>query len=99
MLKAFLEDLVILHRFSCPLSEQNDIVECMDHIFVERGLAMLHQEFMPLIFWPYKISITVYLMNHMSSKVLNDLSLFEFVYHKCPTYKTLKTFGTQCFPV
>lgn len=72
-------------------------MECQHHCIIEKGLALLDQSHMPLYFWSYYMSTTIYLISRLPIKSLNNLYTYEFQFHKIPYYTMIRTFGTQCF--
>lgn len=51
-------------------------VECKYRHLVEIGLTLLHHASMPLEYWSLTFQVVVHLINHMSSKVTTNKSLF-----------------------
>ncbi|KAE8657094.1 hypothetical protein F3Y22_tig00116997pilonHSYRG00993 [Hibiscus syriacus] len=89
----------ILHRVTCPhSSEQNGVVECKHRHLIELALVLLAQASLPIKFWSYAVTTTAYLINRLPSKVLNNISPFEKLFHKKPDYTTMCVFGCRCFP-
>lgn len=64
---------------------------------VQKGLALIHQSSMPLSYWHYAMSTSIYLMKILPNKILNNLSPYELLFGKLLDYTILKTFGAQCF--
>jgi len=71
---------------------------CRHQYIVETGLTLLGQCSAPLRFWNYAFELSVYLINHMSTLVLQNKSPFECLFRRTPDYNFLCTFGCLCFP-
>ena len=68
------------------------------HHIVEVGLALLAHASMPLKFWDEAFLTATYLINLMSSKVINNISPSERLLGVPPDYKPLRVFGCACWP-
>jgi hypothetical protein len=53
---------------------------------------------MPLKFWDEAFQTATYLINRLPSKIINDSSLLERLFHRTPDYTFLCTFGCVCWP-
>ena len=90
----------IIHRVSCPhTSEQNGIVERKHRHLVELGLTLLAQSSLPFYLWPDAFSCAIYLINRLSTAVLQQKSPIEVLYKTKPDYSSLRVFGCQCFHI
>ena len=90
----------IQYQVSCPHTpQQNGIAKRKHRQIVESGLAMLHQSNLPLSYWFYAFSIVAFLINRISSSILNFLSPWQKLYHQKPPLQALRTFGCACFPL
>ena len=88
----------ILHQSSCPHTpKQNGVSERKHRHVVETRLA-LYQSHLPLNYWSYAFSTTIYLMNRLPSSVLGFHSPWEKLYYKPPLLHALKAFGYACYP-
>lgn len=88
----------ILTKSTYPyILEENRVIEYRHRRIIERGLALLLIAHVILSYWPYAISTTTYLMNRVPTKVFFGLSPFEVLFDKSSFYRSLKTFGCQCF--
>lgn len=91
--------LGIHHRISCPHSHaQNGSVERKHRHIVETGLTLLHHASLPIKFWDFAFLTAAYLINRLPSPLLHYKSPFQLLYHRSPTYSTLRTFGCACWP-
>jgi hypothetical protein len=62
------------------------------------GLAPLAHASVPLKFWDEAFLTTVFLINRLPSKVINDQTPFEHLLGHLPDYSFLRTFGCACWP-
>jgi hypothetical protein len=53
---------------------------------------------MPLKFWDEAFLTAMYLINHLPTRVLDDLSPMEQLFKSLPNYSMLKIFGCACWP-
>jgi histone deacetylase 1/2 len=89
----------IIHELSCPSTpQQNGRVERKNRHIVETGLALLFESNVPTKYWPYAFQIVAYVINRLPTKVLSFKSPYEVLFHKIPSYNTLKVFGSLCYP-
>jgi hypothetical protein len=54
---------------------------------------------LPLTYWPYAFSTSVYLINRLPSSTRGFKSPWEVLFHHTPTYTLFKSFGCACFPL
>jgi hypothetical protein len=72
--------------------QQNGAVEHKHHHIVEVGLALLSHASMPLKFWDVPFLIAACLINHIPSKVIDNLTPLESLHNKKLDYSALHTF-------
>ena len=65
---------------------------------VEIRLALLAHASLPMKFWQYAFQSATFLINRMSSKVVNNDSPYYTLFHKIPEYKSFRVFGCLCYP-
>jgi hypothetical protein len=95
----FFTSLSIAHRVSCPHThQQNGSAKRKHRHIVETGLALLAHAGMPLKFWDEAFLTAMYLINHLPTRVLDDLSPMEQLFKSLPNYSMLKIFGCACWP-
>lgn len=98
-LKSFFNDNGIVHRISCPYTqEQNGVAERKHRHVVDMGLSLLHQASLPSQYWDEAFLTSTHLINRLPTPVLHHKTPYEALYHKPPTYSHLKIFGCSCFP-
>ena len=78
--------------------EHNGYAERRHRHIVETGLALLSHANIPTTFWPYAFTTTAYLINHLLTSTLHNLSPFRCFFNKEPNYSKLKSFGCLCYP-
>ncbi|KAA0045110.1 Retrovirus-related Pol polyprotein from transposon TNT 1-94 [Cucumis melo var. makuwa] len=66
---------------------------------MDMGLTLLSQATLPLSFWDEAFSTSVYLINRLSTPVLNQLSPLEKLFCRQPDYSFLRIFGCRCYPL
>nr|CAN74920.1 hypothetical protein VITISV_022026 [Vitis vinifera] len=97
--KPYLEAHGIVHQFSCPHTpQQNGRAERKIRHLVEIGMTLLAQSFLPSKYWSFAFQTSVYLINLLSTKLLNFQSPLQVLFHKIPNYHHLRVFGCLCFP-
>ena len=78
--------------------EHNTLSERKHRHTVETGLALLSTVNMPLTFWPQAFAKSVFLINHLTTPVLDYESPFQKFFQTTPNYGKLRTFGCLCYP-
>lgn len=53
---------------------------------------------MPLKIWDEAFLTATYLINRLPSKVIDNETPFERLFHETPKYDMLHTFGCACWP-
>jgi len=95
---SFLATHCISHRLICPHTHhQNGVVERKQCHIVELDLTLLHYASLPLTFWDYAFTTSVYLINHIPTASLNFAVPYSVLFNKSPDYSFSKTFGCACF--
>jgi hypothetical protein len=83
----------------CPHThQQNGSAERKHRHIVETGLALLAHAFVPLKFWDEAFLTATYLINRMPTRVIDNTSPIERLFHKTLDYSSLKVFGCACWP-
>ncbi|GKV53176.1 hypothetical protein SLEP1_g59714, partial [Rubroshorea leprosula] len=97
-LQSFLKEQGTLPQQSCPYtSEQNWRVERKHRHIFDSVRALLISSSCPERFWGKAALTAAYLINRISSSVLNNQSPYERLHGILPAYNLLKVFGCACF--
>lgn len=98
--KNFLTQHGIFHCLTCPhTSQQNGIAERKDIHIVEMGLTLLAQSSLSTKFWVDSFLTSVYLINRLLTKVLENESPFNKLHSKQLDYSLFKVFGSLRYPL
>jgi len=74
------------------------VVERKHRHIVAMGLCLLAQSRLPHSFWVEAFSIVVFMINHLPTLKLDQISPYEKLLQCTPDYAFLKIFGCACFP-
>jgi IS30 family transposase len=98
-LNSFFQQTDISHHVSCPYAhQQNGSAKRKHRHIVEVGLSLLAYASMPLKYWDDAFLAATYLINRLSTKVLDFSSPLEILFKETPNYAGLHTFGCACWP-
>ena len=98
-LATYLKEHGIHHRISCPYTpEQNGSAERKHRHIIETALALLKNASLPEKFWDEAVSTAAFLINRMTTPLLQNKSPYEVLFHLLPDYKLFQTFGCLCYP-
>ena len=75
-----------------PMISLSDVIST-----VKTGLALLSYAFIPLTYWFNTFAIIGYLINCMSTLILQLFSSYEKIFGVPPNYSKLKVFGYLCY--
>lgn len=87
------------HKSSCIYTpQQNGIVERKHRYLLEVACALKFQASVLKTFWgDYVVVMAAYLINRMSTHVLDRRTPFEFLYGKKPELHHSRVFGCLCY--
>lgn len=77
--------------------KQNGLVERKHMHIVETGLALLAQASLPIHLWAHAFLSVVYVINKLSTLVLQGKSPHKMIHKVKPDYFHLRTFGCCCY--
>ena len=99
LFKSFMLQHEILHKTSCAdTPSQKGVAERKNIYFLKTAQALLFQMHVPKHFWVDAISTTCFLINKMSSSILNWASPYhQFFPNNLLFSIDLKVFGCTCF--
>jgi hypothetical protein len=94
----YLSSQGIQHQTTCPYTpEQNGVAERKNRHLLEVTRCMMMSMNVPKHLWGQAVLIATYLINRMSSRVLDWKSPIEMLRGKNQEVIPLKTFGCVCF--
>lgn len=74
-------------------------VERHHHYLIETGLTLLADAFFSYSYWPHAFQTAAYLINRMSTDLLQNKSPFEALIVTRPNYRKVCRFGCLYFPL
>jgi hypothetical protein len=74
------------------------VVERKHCHIIETGLALLYHANLPLRFWDDAFQTKCYLINHLPTSTLHNITPFEKLFASSLDYSLLKIFGCTCWP-
>jgi hypothetical protein len=87
----------IRHHVTCShASQQNGIAQQKHRHIVKTSLALLAHSSLPIRFWDEAFITACYLINRMPSRVLQNSTPLETLFHEQPDYGFLRAFGCAC---
>ena len=88
----------IIHQSSCAYTPQkNGIVERKHRHILDTSRALKMQSHVPSRFWGECVQTAVYLINRLTTGVLNGQSPYERLFGKAPKLEHIRVFGCLCF--
>lgn len=95
---SFLLEKGIIHQKFCRYTpQQNGVAKVKNRHVLETVRALLIQSKVLFIFRCEAVHTTIHLIYRLPTPVLNNISPFESLYKKSPTYSHICTFGYLCF--
>ena len=74
------------------------MVERKHRHIIDLGLTLLHHASLPLQFWDYAFTTSVYLINRLPTASLKFVTPFVTLFKKEPDYHFLFLWSTRVFP-
>jgi hypothetical protein len=97
-LNLYCEDAGIEHQLIAPYApKHNGVSERRNIYIIEMVRCMLHEKNLPKTFWAKAANTTIFLQNRLSTKLLEEKTLFEVWYNYKPSLSFLKIFGSVLF--
>ncbi|GJX56459.1 ribonuclease H-like domain-containing protein [Tanacetum coccineum] len=98
LFNVFCESNGIIHQTSCSYTpQQNGIVERKHRHLLNVARSLLFQGWILLNMWTECISTATYLINILSTSVLNGKSPYDLVYNKPPSLNHLRSFSCLAY--
>lgn len=92
--KEYFGDLGILHQTSCvERPQQNGRVERKHRNVLEMARALRFQAGLPLHYWGDCVLTAAYIINRLPTPVLGNISPYEKLHNKKPSYEHMRAFG------
>jgi hypothetical protein len=88
----------IIHQTSCvETPQQNGRVERKHQHLLNVGRSLLFQSKLPKSYWSYAILHATFIINRVTTPLLQNKSPFHLLYNSPPDLEHLKVFGSLCF--
>lgn len=85
------------HRYCCETPQHNDIVNRKHQLILNIGIALLYQSKFPTSFWSYVVLHVIFLMNRVTTPILENKILVYMLHDKPPDMSTFKVFNHLCY--
>lgn len=98
--KKFFQMQGIVHQTSCAYRpQQNARVERKHRHVLEVARALMFQSGLKISFWGEAVLTAAYIINRLSSSVLDNKTPYELLYNEPVDYSMLKCFGCLAFAI
>jgi hypothetical protein len=98
ILNDFFASKGIIHQRSCvETPQQNGRVERKHQHILNVGRALLFQSKLPKHFWSYALLHATFLINRVSTPLLQNKSPYQVLHNHVPDLSQFKVFGSLCF--
>lgn len=88
----------VIHQSSCIYTlQQNGVVERKHRHILNTFRALKFQSNMPSIFWGKCVQTAIYIINRLSSSVLDGNCPFAMLYGREPSIAHVRVFGYMCY--
>jgi hypothetical protein len=88
----------ILHQLSCAETpQQNGRVDRKHQHLLNVGRALLFQSKLPKQFWSFAVIHAAFIINRVSTPLLQSKSPYHMLYSKPPDLNVLKVFSSLCY--
>jgi hypothetical protein len=88
----------ILHQLSCAETpQQNGRVDRKHQHLLNVGRALLFQSKLPKQFWSFAVIHATFIINRVSTPLLQSKSPYHMLYSKPPDLNVLKVFSSLCY--
>jgi len=92
------QSIGIIHRISCPHTQQQGCTKRKHHYLIDTTLALLTESNLSKTFWDEGCLTSYCLINRLATPLLKNKSPFQKLFKCTPDYTFLKIFGCACFP-
>jgi hypothetical protein len=94
----FCQEAGIVHQLTVPYSpQQNGVSERKNRTVMEMTRCILFEKKLPKFLWAEAVNTSVYLLNRLPTKFVQDRTPLEAWSGVKPTVKHLKVFGSLCY--
>jgi hypothetical protein len=88
----------IIHQTSCVENpQQNGRVERKHQHLLNVGRSLLFQSKLPNKFWSYAVVHATFIINRVTTPLLQNKSPYHLLYNHPPNLEHLKVFGSLCY--
>ncbi|PKU81762.1 Retrovirus-related Pol polyprotein from transposon TNT 1-94 [Dendrobium catenatum] len=97
--QSFCQSLGINHQYTCPYTPaQNGVAERKNRHILETLRSLLIHCNAPSKLWVEALHTAIYIINRLPTSTLQNMTPFEKLYKKQPSFAHFKIFGCLCHP-